>query len=74
MIRRPWLWVLICLLLAGLLAVLAPFERTLEANARLVYFHGAWVWVGLLALLLLAAWQSACSWLAWQRRPNRTAK
>jgi hypothetical protein len=49
MVRRPLLWVLICLSLAGLLAWLAPFERSLGANARLVYFHGAWVWVATLA-------------------------
>jgi hypothetical protein len=54
MVRRPLLWVLIYLLLAGLLARLAPFEHNLGANARLVYFHGAWVWVAMLAFAAAA--------------------
>jgi hypothetical protein len=54
MIRRLLLWVFFYLLLAGLLAILAPVERTLGANAHLVYFHGAWVWVGMLAFVAAA--------------------
>lgn len=37
------------LLLAILVAALAPLEKTLGSNARLVYFHGAWVWAAMLA-------------------------
>ena len=37
---------------AGLTAI-APLEKTLGANARIVYLHGAWVWVAL-ALFVLA--------------------
>jgi hypothetical protein len=67
MIRRPLLWVLICLSLADLLAVPAPFERTLDSNAHDIQLF----FLGLLALLLLPAWQSAC---VWQRRPQRAGK
>ena len=57
----PLLLSLLLILLAGLLSALAPIEKTLGANARLVYFHGAWVWAGLLGFLAaglagLAAW------------------
>jgi len=38
----------------GLAAFLAPAERTLGLNIRLVYFHGAWVWAGLILFLLAA--------------------
>ena len=34
------------LLLIGLVTAFSPLERTLGANIRLVYFHGAWVWAG----------------------------
>lgn len=43
------------LLAAGLLAALAPFEKTLGANIRIVYLHGAWVWIAMGAFLLAAA-------------------
>ena len=52
MLRRaaahPWLF-LLNVALIGLVTALAPLERTLGANIRLVYFHGAWVWAGKLA-------------------------
>jgi hypothetical protein len=35
------------LVLIGLVTLFAPVEKDLGANARLVYFHGAWVWSGL---------------------------
>lgn len=34
------------LALIGLITALAPIERTLGERAKLVYFHGAWVWAG----------------------------
>ena len=37
---------IITLLFIGLVTAFAPLERTLGANIRLVYFHGAWVWAG----------------------------
>ncbi len=42
---------LLAVLAAALLAGFAPLERTLGSSARLVYFHGAWVWVAMLAFL-----------------------
>jgi hypothetical protein len=45
---QPWLLILNLLLLAVVTAF-APLERTLGTNIRLIYFHGAWVWVGKLA-------------------------
>ena len=38
----------VTLLLIALVALLSPVEQTLGAGIRLVYFHGAWVWSGLL--------------------------
>lgn len=37
-----------------LIASFAPVERTLGANVRLVYVHGAWVWAGKIAFALAA--------------------
>ena len=45
---------LINLLLFGLVAAFAPLERTLGANVRIVYIHGAWVWAGKVAFGLAA--------------------
>ena len=41
----------------------SPLEKTLGANARLVYLHGAWVWVALL-FFLAAAWRGRWALLA----------
>lgn len=51
-LRQPALILLSALAGAGLLAAFAPAEKTLGANMRLVYLHGAWVWA---ALALFAA-------------------
>jgi hypothetical protein len=52
MFRRIHPLVLAAVLLAIALFVtsLGPSERTLGANVRLVYLHGAWVWAALLGL------------------------
>jgi hypothetical protein len=42
------------LVLIGLVTALAPIERTLGTRARLVYFHGAWVWSGKVAFAAAA--------------------
>lgn len=42
-------WFLLTLISIGVVTAFAPLERTLGANIRLVYFHGAWVWAGKLA-------------------------
>jgi hypothetical protein len=49
--RSPLLWFGLTLLLAILFATIAPLEKTLGTNARFVYFHGAWVWAGMLSFL-----------------------
>jgi hypothetical protein len=58
MIRRyffkPWM-MLVTLALIVLVAALTPLERTLGANIRLIYFHGAWVWAGKFAFAAAAA-------------------
>jgi hypothetical protein len=43
------------LALIGLVTLFAPVEKDLGANARLVYFHGAWVWSGLGCFFLSGA-------------------
>lgn len=54
MSRSPWLRLGIAIIAALLVAAFAPLEKTLGANARLVYFHGAWVWTAMLAFLAAA--------------------
>lgn len=58
--------------LIGLVTALAPDERTLGANLRLVLLHGAWVWSGKLffaaaALSGLAAFFRPHRWSEWSR-------
>lgn len=52
--KHPLVWFAFFVLLAVLFAWLAPLERTLGSKARFVYFHGAWVWVGILGFVLAA--------------------
>lgn len=52
--RSPFLWFSLLLVSAIFFATIAPFEKTLRANARFVYFHGAWVWAGMLSFLIAA--------------------
>lgn len=49
-----WPLALFTLVLIGGVTALAPLERTLGANVRLVYLHGAWVWTGKVAFALAA--------------------
>ena len=51
---KPVLWLLITISAVVLLTVLAPLEETLGAGARIVYLHGAWVWVAMLLFLAAA--------------------
>jgi hypothetical protein len=53
--RNLWIGLLLTALAIGLVASLAPLERTLGERARLVYFHGAWVWAGKIAFGAAAA-------------------
>lgn len=52
--QSPLLWFFIVLVISILAATFAPLEKTLGINARLVYFHGAWVWTAMLAFLAAA--------------------
>jgi hypothetical protein len=45
------LWFSITMLIAGVFTILGPSEATLGSNARVVYLHGAWVWVSLTAFI-----------------------
>jgi hypothetical protein len=74
--RRPvWVWLPITLVLIALVASFAPLERTLGERARLVYFHGAWVWAGKAAFAAAAAaglsgllpWRAPVPRRAWRR-------
>ncbi len=42
------------LALIALVTSLGPLEKTLGANVRLIYYHGAWVWAGKAAFALAA--------------------
>jgi hypothetical protein len=48
---KPWFYLAASLLVVGYLTFLSPLEKTLGANARIVYLHGALVWVALAAIL-----------------------
>lgn len=50
MFRSPLLWLLVILAALFSLTALAPAEKTLGTNARVVYLHGAWVWAALAGL------------------------
>jgi hypothetical protein len=52
--RSPGLWLVIFLAAALAAAAFAPLEKTLGMNARLVYFHGAWVWAALITFVAAA--------------------
>lgn len=52
--KSSFLWFGLLLIISILFAASAPLEKTLGANARFVYFHGAWVWAGMLGFLLAA--------------------
>jgi hypothetical protein len=82
---QPWLF-LGNLILIGMVTAFAPLERSLGANVRLVYYHGAWVWAGKLAFgaaalaglagLVLRRWGPPPTWArrlpAWTLALGRT--
>lgn len=57
------------LFLIALVTALSPIEQTLGAGIRIVYFHGAWVWAGLLTFAAAAlaglAGLMARRWARW---------
>ncbi len=52
--RPLWIGLLLAGLAIALITWLSPLERTLGDRARLVYFHGAWVWAGKVAFAAAA--------------------
>jgi hypothetical protein len=52
--KSPGLWFILFLAAALVVAAFAPLEKTLGISARLVYFHGAWVWAALVAFAVAA--------------------
>ncbi|MDD5466271.1 MAG: hypothetical protein PHS96_00540 [Anaerolineales bacterium] len=46
-----WLWFLLVLAAIAGLSALGPAEKSLGANVRVVYLHGAWVWTSLAVFL-----------------------
>jgi hypothetical protein len=55
--KQSWLWLglLATAVLLAFTTAASPAERVLGAQARLVYFHGAWVWAGKIAFGAAAA-------------------
>lgn len=75
---KAFVLIIINFLIILLVVALAPVEKTLGVNARIVYLHGAHVWAAMLLILAagivgLAAWLSKRLNLhAWSRALGRT--
>jgi hypothetical protein len=54
MTRSPVLWFILSLVALAFLTAFAPLEKTLGANARIVYLHGVWVWAAMAAFFVAA--------------------
>lgn len=54
MLRSPLIVLLVALAAVGLITAIAPAERTLGTNVRVVYLHGVWVWTALVSFALAA--------------------
>jgi hypothetical protein len=53
MLRKfPFLLLIVNLLVIALVVAFAPLEKTLGANVRVVYLHGAWVWAAMAAFIV----------------------
>lgn len=64
------IWLTINLAALASFTAFAPLEKTLGANIRLVYLHGAWVWAGL-AAFALSALAGLAGFLPRARGPRR---
>jgi len=53
-LRSPLTWFGILLVAAAGFTLLGPAEKSLGANVRVVYLHGAWVWAALACFLAAA--------------------
>ncbi len=51
-LKTNLLWFIITVIVIALLALFGPAERSLSANVRIVYLHGAWVLTAEVVLLL----------------------
>lgn len=73
-----WRTVLL-ILLAIIVATLAPPEKTLGEQARLIYFHGGWVWAALLCFACSGAaglygfFRRKANFLSWSIALQRSA-
>jgi hypothetical protein len=78
-LKAPLPSFILFVLLTAVFTALAPLEKTLGANARIVYLHGAWVWVAMLMFLaatiagLAALVTRRPSMHRWSRAFSRTA-
>jgi hypothetical protein len=76
--QSPLIWFALILLVVAAITAVGPAEKTLGANVRVVYLHGAWVWAALFAFV--AAGLSGIAGLvthkdeahAWSRAFGRT--
>lgn len=50
MLKSPHFHLLLLVIIIGLFSILGPEEKTLGANVRIVYLHGAWVLTAIIAL------------------------
>jgi hypothetical protein len=55
-----------------LLILFAPIEKTLGTGLRLIYLHGAWVWVAVLGFLAILILVRFLLWLFTQWLYQRT--
>jgi hypothetical protein len=78
MSRSPVLWLLVFLAALLFITFLAPSEKTLGPNVRVVYLHGVWVWTALVLFFaaavtglvgLIFRWEA---WHGWSRALGRT--
>lgn len=54
MFKSPVFWLFVSLVVVGVVATFGPPEKSLGTNVRVVYLHGAWVWVSLAAFVTAA--------------------
>ena len=50
--KSPLLGFVITLLVIGVITIFGPAEKSLGTNVRVVYLHGAWVWVALIMFVV----------------------
>lgn len=75
MLKSPLFWFVLLLFATAFFTLAGPVEKTLGANVRIIYLHGAWVWTSLFAFLaagllgslglllrrtILQRWSKAC--------------